>query len=347
MNLKLRTLVLVALLALLAAACGADDGATVRDLDPSAESGSGASSGSSSATGSGSSSGSVPVSESSSSGDSGSATGISTEGVQTETDNELVAEAVESYETYVSEQVDELIEVTTTFTDAVRAADLEAAQEAYAPSREPWERIEPIAGLIEDIDVAVDARVDDFEGPEDPMFTGWHRLEYLLFEEETTEGAAEFADQLDADLDSLQEGLGSLEIPPATVAVGGAELIEEVSLGKITGEEDRYSKTDLWDFNANAVGAMEVIELLTPALEEADPELLASINDGFDDLNSSLEPLQDGDGWVLYCRPDDEFPSDRCPDEPTVEAGTIDQLQAQLAGLSEDMSQVAGALGLQ
>jgi iron uptake system component EfeO len=87
----------------------------------------------------------------------------------------------------------------------VRAGDLEAAQAAYAPSREPWERIEPIAGLVSDIDGAVDARVDDFEGPTDPDFTGWHRLEYLLFEKQTTRGAAAFADGLDADLATLQE----------------------------------------------------------------------------------------------------------------------------------------------
>ena len=70
----------------------------------------------------------------------------------------------------------------------MRAGDLEAAKAAYAPSREAWERIEPIAGLIEEIDGAVDARVDDFEGPNDPTFTGWHRLEYLLWEKNTTEG---------------------------------------------------------------------------------------------------------------------------------------------------------------
>jgi iron uptake system component EfeO len=81
------------------------------------------------------------------------------------------------------------------FTDAVRAGDLEAAKAAYAPSRVPWERIEPIAGLVEDIDTAVDARVDDFEGPDDAEFTGWHRLEYLLFDQGTTEGAASFADR--------------------------------------------------------------------------------------------------------------------------------------------------------
>ena len=82
----------------------------------------------------------------------------------------------------------------------MRAGDVEAAKAAYAPSRVSWERIEPIAGLVPDIDGATDSRVDDFEGVDDPNFTGWHRLEYLLWEQNTTEGGAEFADKLDADL---------------------------------------------------------------------------------------------------------------------------------------------------
>ncbi|MPZ51936.1 MAG: EfeM/EfeO family lipoprotein, partial [Acidimicrobiia bacterium] len=64
---------------------------------------------------------------------------------------------------------------TAVFADAIRQGDIEAAKEAYPISRRSWERIEPIAGLIEDIDVAVDAREDDYEGPEDPEFSGWHR----------------------------------------------------------------------------------------------------------------------------------------------------------------------------
>ena len=90
------------------------------------------------------------------------------------------------------------------FTNAVRAGDLPAAKAAYAPSREAWERIEPIAGLIPDIDGTVDSRVDDFANANDPTFTGWHRLEYLLFEKNTTEGGAKFADQLDTDLAKLK-----------------------------------------------------------------------------------------------------------------------------------------------
>jgi iron uptake system component EfeO len=304
-------------LALVAAACGDDSSPA-----------------SSSASGSASSSASA------------SASGLSLEELEGGTDDPLVRDAVVEYTAYVDAQVDELIAATTTFTDAVRAGDLAAAQDAYARSRVAWERIEPIAGLIEDIDGRVDSRVDDFAGEDDAGFTGWHRLEYLLFEQQTTEGGAEFADRLDADLAELQSGLADLEIPPAAVAVGAAELVEEVSEGKITGEEDRYSKTDLWDFAANLEGARAVIVILTPALEAADPELLGNITDGLDELDATLAPLRDGDSWVLYCLEGDEFPSDRCPDEPTVDAGTVDLLKAQLAGLSEHISLTAGALGL-
>ena len=258
----------------------------------------------------------------------------------------LVTQAAQEYQAYAVDQTNQLVTAVKTFTDAVRAGDLQAAQAAYAPSRVPWERIEPLAGLVEEIDGLVDARVDDFAGVDDAAFTGWHRLEYLLFDQNTTEGGAPFADQLDRDIATLNEQMPTLEVTPVDVSVGAAELIEEVSEGKITGEEDRYSKTDLWDLNANMEGSQAAIERLTPALKQADPALLEQINAGFAEVNATLEPLRSGDGWVLYCTENDQYPSPRCP-EVTVDQRTVDTLKAQLAGLSENVSQVAGALNLQ
>ncbi len=274
------------------------------------------------------------------------ATAAETSAAQSAEVEPLVAQAVEEYQAYAVDQTNELVGVVKTFTDAVRAGDLEAAQAAYAPSREPWERIEPLAGLVENIDGLVDSRVDDFAGVDDPTFTGWHRLEYLLFEQNTTDGGAQFADQLDADIATLNEQMPTLEVTPADVSVGAAELIEEVSEGKITGEEDRYSKTDLWDLNANMEGSQAAIDTLKPALQDADPALLEQIEAGFAEVDATLAPLREGDGWVLYCTEHDEFPSPRCP-EVTVDQQTIDTLKAQLAGLSENVAQVSGALNLQ
>ncbi len=286
----------------LLAACGDDDGAEVRDESSSSAS------------------------------ESGSASGISDEEAQATTDNELVADALVEYKTYVEEQIDATIAATTEFTDAVRAGDVEAAQELYAPSRQGWEAIEPVAGLVEEIDGAVDARVDDFEGEDDPAFTGWHRIEYILWELNTTDGAAEFADQLDADLQTLQTEVAAMDIPPAALVVGASELIEEVSTGKITGEEDRYSHTDLWDFAANVEGSEVGVELLAPALEEADPELLADIQANFEELDAQLAEYEDGEGGYLSYT------------ELTEEDKTA--MQATLGELSENLSLMAGALGL-
>jgi iron uptake system component EfeO len=247
-------------------------------------------------------------------------------------DNPLVAAAVDEYTTWVQGQVDETIAGTTTFTDAVRAGDVAAARAAYAPSRQGWERIEPIAGLVEEIDGAVDARVDDFEDENDPEFTGWHRLEYLLFSENTAEGAAPFADQLDADLQTLKTELAELDIPASAMAVGSSELIEEVSNGKITGEEDRYSGTDLWDFAANVEGSEEAFRLLTPALTEEDPELVAEIESEFAELDGQLAEYADPAGGYL--------PYDSLTDDDKT------AMQTTLASLSENLSTMAGVLGL-
>ncbi len=352
--------------ALTMTACSSDDGAGVTDLgSESAGSGSGSGSGSGNGSGSGSGTDSGSSTESDSGSETGSDSGSSTESdssaetgsssgsgsglgsdLQSESDNALVTDAVAQYQTYAVEQATLTQTDTKVLTDAVRAGDLEAAQAAYAPSREGWERIEPLAGLIPELDGTLDSRVDDFAGTDDPDFTGWHRLEYMLFEDDTTEGGAEFADQLDADLATLVAEIESLDIPAGAVPVGASELIEEVSLGKITGEENRYAKTDLWDLAANIEGSEYAIELLSPALEEADPDLNAALDTAFSELADTLEPLKDGEGWVLYCLENDDFGSDRCP-EVTVEPAVVDQLIVQTAALSELTSQVAGALSLE
>jgi iron uptake system component EfeO len=330
--------------ATIGAACGDDDGSNVRSFGDCGGSGSasGPAAASESATqsgsaGSGSGSASCPSGSGGGSGSgsesgAGSGSGIADEVARSSTNDPLVADAVAEYETWVAEQVDLTVAATKTFTDAVRGGDLEGAKAAYAPSRQGWERIEPIAGLVEEIDGAVDARVDDFEGVDDPAFTGWHRLEYLLWERGSTEGGAPFADRLDADLQTLRTELASTEIPPAALAVGSAELIEEVSTGKITGEEDRYSGTDLWDFAANVEGAERGFELLAPAIEAEDPTLVTAVAALFEELDAQLGAYRIADGYRPYGALTDEHRT---------------EMQTTLAELSEHLATVAGVLGLE
>jgi iron uptake system component EfeO len=166
---------------------------------------------------------------------------------------------------------------------------------------------------------------------DDPDFTGWHRIEYILWNLGTTEGAVPFADQLDADLQTLESELAGTEIPPAALAVGSSELIEEVSTGKITGEEDRYSGTDLWDFAANVEGSKQGFTLLTPAIGEQDPDLVTTIDGLFAELESQLGTYREGTGYKPYSALTE-------PDKT--------RMQTTLAELSENLASVAGVLGL-
>jgi iron uptake system component EfeO len=304
---------------LASAACGSnDDGAAVRDLtETSAASGAGASAAGGSSAG----------------GSAASGSGLSTEGVTgTGGDNPLVAEAVNQYTAWVQTQIAQIPIEAKVFTDAVRAGDVDAAKAAYAPSRQSWERIEPIAGLIEQIDVAVDARVDDFASETDPTWTGWHKLEWLVFDQEKLDAdASKLADQLDADLAKLVAGAPALSIPPVLVARGSAELIEEVANGKITGEEDRYSGTDLWDFAANLEGSKQAFDYLKPALSEVDAELATTVTDQFNELETELGAYRDGSGWKPYS---------------TLTDADRKVMSGQLAALSESLATIPGVLGL-
>jgi iron uptake system component EfeO len=288
--------------ALLLAACGNDDGNAVRDT---------------SGTGSGSG--------------SASASGISPTDLGNQTSDPVLREAVDHYGLYVQNQVETLIAETKTFTDAVRAGNTAEAKASFPVSRQAWESIEPIAALVEEIDGKVDARVEDFESETDPAWTGWHRIEYLIWEEDEIGEAEPFADQLDSDLTTLKSELPKIELTPLAMAKGAPELIEEVSEGKITGEEDRYSKTDLWDFRANVDGSAKVIEFLTPALDAKDPALLKQIEDEFAALDATLAKYRDGSGWKSF---------------DTLTTADTDALKAELAALSESLAKVPGVLGL-
>ena len=185
MRRSLHVLALTAALGLLAAC--SDDGGSVRS-----EGG-----GSGSGTGSG-----------------GSGSGLSASDLGSQSSDKDVTAAVAAYKTYVLGEVTTLRQETKLFTDAVRAGDVAEAKAQFAPSRVSWERIEPIAGLVEEIDGAVDARVDDFANEDDPEWTGWHKLEYLLWEKNTAAGGKPLADQLDADLGTLETQLKTVEITP-------------------------------------------------------------------------------------------------------------------------------------
>jgi len=239
---------------------------------------------------------------------------------------------IAEYKVYVANEASALAEATRTFAAAVKSDRIEEAQRLYAPTRQHYERIEPIAELFNDLDGSIDARADDFEQKEaDPTWTGFHRIEKALFADHTTADMAPIADKLRADTQELHKRLTTLTITPKAMVGGPAELIEEIASTKISGEEDRYSRTDLWDFQANVDGAQKIVALLRPLLQPRDPDLVNRLDTNFRRVDTVLAKYREGDGFKSY---------------ESVSATDRNALKGPVTVLAEDLARLRGTLGV-
>jgi iron uptake system component EfeO len=251
---------------------------------------------------------------------------------QAKVDPEDLVQPIADYKIYVEKNLATLVKDTKAFTDAVKAGDLEKAKMLYAPTRVTYEKIEPVAELFSDLDAAIDSRADDHEQKEKSAdFIGFHRIEYSLFHENSAKDLGALADKLYADVTELQKRVNGLTFPPEKVVGGAAALIEEVAATKITGEEDRYSHTDLYDFQGNVDGAKKIVDLLTPLIKKEDPALLKKIDENFTAVDSVLAKYKTKDGFETYDKLTD---ADR------------KALVGPVTTLAEDLSKLRGTLGL-
>jgi iron uptake system component EfeO len=212
--------------------------------------------------------------------------------------DEKLAQAGVDYQQYVQTESAALLQQTTAFVDGVKAGDIAGAKALYPVARTPWERIEPVAESFGDLDPLIDAREGDQEPGQD--FTGFHRIEKALWETGDVSDMGPYADQLLTNVREIVTRANEVTLEPLQLANGAKALLDEIATGKITGEEDRYSHTDLWDFAGNLEGSKAAIEALRPYLQEHDPDLVSEIDQRFADTDAELGQYRAGDGWVLY-----------------------------------------------
>ena len=236
--------------------------------------------------------------------------------------------AIGEYRKYVIEQCDAFVKQTEGFTDAVKAGKLEEAKALYAPARMHYERIEPIAEALGDLDPNIDARENDVDAAE---WRGFHKIEQALWQNHTTEGMTDVADHLLKDAQLLRAKVETAGIDANLLVTGAVELLNEVSSSKVTGEEERYSHTDLYDFVANVEGAQKIYELLKPELAKKDPALEQTIGERFTALLNELAPFKSGDGYVSYEK---------------LKEDEIRKLSQNLDALAEPLSNMGTILGV-
>jgi iron uptake system component EfeO len=213
------------------------------------------------------------------------------------TEDAALQQATESYSRYITSQSEALVEKTADFVTAVKAGDIEKSKQLFPIARTYYERIEPVAEIFGDLDPKIDGREDDATAA--LPFTGFHKLEKDLWVTKDISKDGAIADQLLTDVKEIATKAQSEKLSPLQLANGAKELLDEVANSKITGEEDRYSHTDLWDFAANVDGSQAAVAALRPALEQRSPDLVKQIDTAFTAVDTELAKYRDGDGWKL------------------------------------------------
>jgi iron uptake system component EfeO len=227
----------------------------------------------------------------------------------------------------VQSQTGALVEQTTAFVTAVKAGDIEGAKALFPVARTYWERIEPVAESFGDLDPIIDGREGDQAEGED--FTGFHRIEQALWQTGDVSDMGPYADQLLTNVQEVVTRSNDVQLDALQLANGAKGLLDEIATGKITGEEDRYSHTDLWDFRANLEGSEAAVQALRPYLEKADPDLVGEIDQRFAAAEAELEQHRAGDGWQSY----DQLTDDQ-----------LRGLSDSITALTESVSQVASVV---
>jgi iron uptake system component EfeO len=257
---------------------------------------------------------------------------VTGEAVQVDTDGKF-KEAADSYKRYVNSQADALVTATEAFVAAVKAKDIASAKAQFPTSRVYWERIEPVAeSFPNNLDPRVDLREADLEPGQ--KWTGFHRLEKDLWVTGLQPDTNAIADQLVADVKELQAGVRAPDytIDSTQIAGGAQGLLDEISASKITGEEDTFSHTDLWDFKANVEGSQTAVASVRPILDERNAELGKKVDQRFAEVEALLEKYRQGDGFVSYDK---------------VTEPQRQELSRAIDALSKEVSQVQGVIAPQ
>ena len=238
---------------------------------------------------------------------------------------ELYEQAVANYVNFAKNEVGELLPQVEEFATAYMNGDDEKARELYATTRTHYERIEPIAEALGILDPRIDYREIDYLAEaelleqDDPTFTEWlgfHRIEKDLWvpaadalhpdgssahdgwSASSEEDRQRIGQTLINDVQALYDEIHSStftedqQLNITSVSNGAAALLEEIAVGKVTGEENWWSHRDLWDFQANLEGSRIAFDLVAPiasAESEENAQLVETIDIAFNDLQAELD----------------------------------------------------------
>ncbi len=193
------------------------------------------------------------------------------------------------YRSYVAGQLAALTTQVAALRADLAAGDRAAAEQDWLTAHFTYHELGAAYNAFGDAGAAVDGLDQGLpQGVTDPAFTGFHRIEYDLWQNAPMDQLAAEGQQLVDDVDSLQSQLPSFTFDANDVTIRAHEILEDTLRFTLTGQDDYGSGSGFATARADLTGDRELLGLLTPLLQDRSPDLITAANGQIYTLDEQL-----------------------------------------------------------
>ena len=180
------------------------------------------------------------------------------------------------------------------------AGQLTQAKGAWLVAHLDYERLGAAYDTFGNFNDEIDGRPNGLPlGRNDPGWTGFLRLEYALWSNQSPATIAQVANTLDSDVHGLVAAFPDQTVMANDLSLRTHEILENTLQFQLTGESDEGSHTNLATALANVQGTEMTLTAIAPLLSQRDPTLLASATADLHQLAQLLGSYQQPDGtWT-------------------------------------------------
>lgn len=202
--------------------------------------------------------------------------------------------SIQTYLTLVTAELAEMVSQLERLKQSLQKGDLAQAQAAYIAAHQHYESVRPIIILFGNTDRTINPRADYFLDKEkDYRFTGFHLVEYQLFDQKSIQKALSPAEELLMKGRDLHKRVATETIEIPKLVQAAADFVEMIIETKLDGKENIYSLSDLTDIAANLKGSQEIIEVISPFIAS---NTLDHIKENDQKINKIMQSYQLSDG---------------------------------------------------
>ena len=209
-----------------------------------------------------------------------------------------LARPLGQYKAYVDQGLATLVRQTRTLASDIKGNQLGRARADWLVAHRTYASLGAAYGTFADFDQKINGRADGLpDGVHDKGFTGFHRIEYGLWHDESATSLTAAAQQLAADTAGLRKAFPRQDFAPSDLPLRAHEILENTLQFEMTGDTDEGSGTNLATADANLAGTRELLTVLRPLLTGRSSRLLPTVDADITRLQQLLDAAHHGSSW--------------------------------------------------